>query len=583
MNVIQPSIPSNWLDVCTDVFAPEESRGDSPLARVWDELRRSLSAGAGLHEVELAMRRVTRRFHEMMLQALREALQQLDDRLANPPCPDCMRPMWRNRLEALTLQFLEGEIHLLRRYCECRTCSIRLHPLDVWLGLPEEGECTPQFGQDLCLLTIHLPAQTAVDVLAALTGRRFARSALQQHVQRDGDALVALEREEAAGLWPWDEKNRIREVRPLAGPPLRYAPVSGDVLIIEMDGVFANVGREPSIIAEFEEYEALKKQLAKDGKPPPREAPTRFREVRQARLYRMEDRVTKKTRSGGRRTSLSRSETMSVVNDPEYFRRRVQAVTHSWQATKYKRIVVLGDGGDFVWEVSRTIVNATDEVLDVQHARSHIHGCSRALYGDGTPGATAWGRKWCAHVYDHGPDGLLAELTRLKEEGVPAPADRVFTNLLDYVTKHRLRMDYPRFRALGLPIASGAIESANRQVVGDRCKRSGMRWTRDGLQRILSLRAAYLSGNWERVFAAIRAHRAIRTPVKVQLNEQTASPPENEVAGEPQPVAAALSQAIESSDWLPDIPARKIPELLRSGFLKRMSDGKLVEARVTTA
>lgn len=583
MRVIQPSIPSNWFDVCADVFAVTGDRDASPLSRAWAVLRRLLSSGGGLHEVELAMRKVTRHFHEMMLQALREDLQKLDERLAHPPCPDCARPMWRNRLEALTLQFLEGKIRLLRRYCECRSCGVRLHPLDVWLGLPEKGECTPQFGQDLCLLSIHLPAQTAVDVLAALTGRRFARSALQQHVERDGDALVALERAEAASLWPWDEKNQIRAIGPLAGPPLRQAPAPGDVLIIEMDGVFANVGREPSIIAQFAEYEALKKQLAKDGKPPPREAPTRFREVRQARMYRMEDRVTKKTRTGGRRISLSRSETVSVVNDPEYFRQRVQAVTHSWQATKYKRIVVLGDGGDFVWEVSRTIVNATDEVLDVQHARSHIHGCSRALYGDGTPGATAWGRKWCAHVYDHGPDGLLAELTRLKEEGVPASADRVFTNLLDYVIKHRHRMDYPRFRALGLPIASGAIESANRQVVGDRCKRSGMRWTRDGLQRILSLRAAYLSGNWERAFTAIRTHRAIHTPVEVQLGEEAARPLQNEACEATPPVSQEKPQAIENSDSLPDIPARKVPELLRSGFLKRMTDGRLVEARVATA
>ena len=218
MNVIQPSIPSNWLDVCADVFAMKDRRGDSPLPRAWDELRRSLSSGAGLYEVELALRKVTRRFREIMLEALREALQQVDDRLAQPPCPDCTRAMWRNRLETLTLQFLEGDISLLRRYCECRSCGIRLHPLDVWLGLPEKGECTPQFGQDLCLLSIHLPGQTAVDVLAAITGRRFARSALQQHVQRDGDALVALEREEATGLWPWDEKNRIRVVPPGTEP-----------------------------------------------------------------------------------------------------------------------------------------------------------------------------------------------------------------------------------------------------------------------------------------------------------------------------------------------------------------------------
>lgn len=341
-----------------------------------------------------------------------------------------------------------------------------------------------------------------------------------------------------------------------------------------MDGVFANIGREPSIIAEFEEYETLKKQLDKDGKPPPTEVPSRYREVRQARLYRLEDRVTKKTRRGGRRTSLARSETVSVVNDPDDFRRRMQAVLSSWQATKYKRIAVLGDGGDFVWEISGTIVNAMIEVLDVQHARSHIHACGRALCGGGAAGATAWGKEWCAHVYDHGPDGLLAERARLKQQEVPASADKVLTNLLDYVTNHRLRMDYPRFRALGLPIASGAIESANRQVVGDRCKRSGMRWTRDGLQRILSLRAAYLSGNGECAFTAIRAHRAIHTRTKVQLRDE---------GTRPSPETPPSPPATEASDSLPDIPPRKIPDLLRSGFLKRTADGRLVEARSVAA
>lgn len=264
-----------------------------------------------------------------------------------------------------------------------------------------------------------------------------------------------------------------------------------------------------------------------------------------------------------------------------YFRRRIQAVTHSWQATKYKRIVVLGDGGEFVWEVSRTIVNASVEVLDIQHARSHIHACGRALYGDGTAGVTAWGREWCAHVYDHGPDGLLAELARLKQQGVPAAAEKVLSNLIDYVTKHRLRMDYPRFRALGLPIASGAIESANRQVVGDRCKRSGMRWTRDGLQRILTLRAAYLSGNWERAFAAIRARRAISRAVNVRLDPNATDVLDS--GAEPLPLRAAEERACEPIDQLPDIPPRKIPELLRNGFLTRLADGKLVETRVATA
>lgn len=574
MSVLQRCTSINWLGLCEGVFAPDRGLADSPLAPAWFRLLGSLSEGAGFHAAELALRKLTQQFHEMVLDALRDALQALDARLAHPPCPECQRPMWRNRLESLTLQLLEGELRLLRRYCECRACGIRLHPLDVWLGLPDKGECAPQFGQDLCLLAIHLPAQTSIDVLATRTGRRLARTALQQHVERDGDALVALEREEAESLWPWDEKQRIRAIPPLAGPGLRNTPPPGRGLVIEMDGVFANLGREPAIIQEFKQHEALKKAALEAGKSLPHDVPSRFREVRQARLYRLEDRVTKRTKSGGQRTTLTRSETVSVVNDPEHFRKRVQAVIHTWQADRYDVTVALGDGGEFVWEIARTLMNATYEILDVQHARSHIHACGRALHGEGTPEARAWAKRWCHSVYEHGPTALLEELTRLREQGLEPATARVVKNLLDYVTLHRHRMDYARFRSLGLPIASGAIESANRQVVGDRCKRSGMRWTRDGLQRILSLRAAYLSGNWSRAFVAIRRHRALRTAARAHLS---ASPQPSSRQQAPSRPAATPSAG--RSPCLRDIPDRKIVALLRSGFLKRSAGGLLEEAR----
>lgn len=578
MNVFQTSLPCKWLELCTGLFAPDKDSSESPLSRAWQTVLRSLSEGACFHRAELALRQVTRQFHSMLLDALREALQTLDARLAHPPCPDCQSPMWQNRLESLTIHLLEGEIKLLRRYCECRPCGIRLHPLDVWLGLPEKGECSPQFGQDLCLLAVHLPAQTAVDVLSALTGRRFARTALQQHVERDAGALVALEREEAASLWPWDEKGRIRPIHPLGRPSLRVTPPPGRGLIVELDGVFANLGREPSILKELEQYDAAKKAAAQAGTSPPDEAPSRFREVRQARIYRLEDRVTKRTRSGGQRTTLTRSETVSVVNDPEYFRRRVQAVTHSWQADRYDFSAVLGDGGDFVWEVARTILNATYEILDVQHARSHIHTCGRALHGEGTAEAGAWAKRWCHVVYEQGPATLLTELSRLQDQGLTPAVHRVVKNLLDYVRQHKHRMDYPRFRSLGLPIASGAIESANRQVVGDRCKRSGMRWTREGLQRLLSLRAAYLSGNWAQAFVAIRQRRVLRTPLRLHLLE---AHPRTVQASPSSPDSSRKLEVLTDHEMASrlGVPDRKVPSLLLSGFLRRNANGQLEEAR----
>jgi hypothetical protein len=65
-----------------------------------------------------------------------------------------------------------------------------------------------------------------------------------------------------------------------------------------------------------------------------------------------------------------------------------------------------------------------------------------------------------------------------------------------YFRTNRARMDYPTYRARGLHIGSGVVEAACKQVVGARCKRTGMRWSQPGLQAILSLRTLWLNDRW---------------------------------------------------------------------------------------
>jgi len=58
-------------------------------------------------------------------------------------------------------------------------------------------------------------------------------------------------------------------------------------------------------------------------------------------------------------------------------------------------------------------------------------------------------------------------------------------------------MKYSEYRAAGLPIGSGVVEAACKTLVGQRFKRAGMRWSIDGGQKILNLRAAVLSNRWD--------------------------------------------------------------------------------------
>ena len=65
---------------------------------------------------------------------------------------------------------------------------------------------------------------------------------------------------------------------------------------------------------------------------------------------------------------------------------------------------------------------------------------------------------------------------------------------------------YAEFRAAGLCVGSGIVESACKSIVGSRLKQSGMRWTVNAANAILSLRCCTKSGRyedfWERRSAA---------------------------------------------------------------------------------
>jgi hypothetical protein len=66
-----------------------------------------------------------------------------------------------------------------------------------------------------------------------------------------------------------------------------------------------------------------------------------------------------------------------------------------------------------------------------------------------------------------------------------------------YFTAHQHRMKYHEYLAAGYPIATGVIEGACRHLVKDRLERSGMRWTTEGAQAMLTLRSIKASDSWD--------------------------------------------------------------------------------------
>jgi hypothetical protein len=100
----------------------------------------------------------------------------------------------------------------------------------------------------------------------------------------------------------------------------------------------------------------------------------------------------------------------------------------------------------------------------------------------------AWGGRAAVVI-----DTLKSQLSRMRTDASNAPqACRVVELATAYVEQNKQRMDYPRYRRLGLPVSSSLVESLVKQI-NHRVKGTEQFWNNGGLEAVLQVRAAYLS------------------------------------------------------------------------------------------
>ena len=73
-------------------------------------------------------------------------------------------------------------------------------------------------------------------------------------------------------------------------------------------------------------------------------------------------------------------------------------------------------------------------------------------------------------------------------------------------------MNYRQYREQHLPIGSGTVESACKNVVAARMKQSGMTWTLEGAKHMLQIRASLMSSRFARDFQHVPSSRSYRLP-----------------------------------------------------------------------
>jgi hypothetical protein len=137
-------------------------------------------------------------------------------------------------------------------------------------------------------------------------------------------------------------------------------------------------------------------------------------------------------------------------------------------------------------------------ILDFVHLLTYVYHAAQAAGGS----AKEWWRryvKWLRWAWGGERSKLLSALTRASQDaGAPpkgaAESDprRLIASARTYVTNNLDKMDYPRYRKLGLPTSSAPVESEIKQF-NRRVKGTEKFWTEEGAEAVLEVRSAYLS------------------------------------------------------------------------------------------
>ena len=184
---------------------------------------------------------------------------------------------------------------------------------------------------------------------------------------------------------------------------------------------------------------------------------------------------------------------VGAIETAEPFGRRIYAEAVRRGLPNADKVVVLGDGAEWIRNLAELHFPEAIQIVDLYHTREHVSELCKILFAPNPDEMEKHRILWWNHL-DEGNDrencrtrlDKIGPMTRRRSEEVEKQ--------IAYLIKNKERMRYDKFRAQGLFVGSGVIEAGCKTVIGTRLKQSGMEWSVRGANAIISLRCMFVSG-----------------------------------------------------------------------------------------
>jgi hypothetical protein len=336
-----------------------------------------------------------------------------------------------------------GHITILTSFGD--VCFPKIHPLST---APGGFKISPYLQECLCLAGTKMAFEEASQEIKTLKGIDVNAKQIERLCHHYGESLAQVDWGQA-----YNEAVQLR------------LPLKDEVTYAMMDG---------SMILTRQKSESWK-------------------EVKLLRMFQCCDRVEAISKG---RNYIGRSAYVAHLGNHEgFFDKAIEVLP-----TK-SPLVFVCDGAKWIWKWIEEYYPHSTQILDLYHCKEHLYAFANMYYAKDQHHAKQWVES-CV-------DLLMAQ--KVKEflesiAGLPCTQkhlEKEKQKLYNYLQNNETRINYGLFKKNGLLYGSGAIESANRDIIQKRMKLSGQRWTLSGAQQMLNLRVCYKSGQTSRLHELI--------------------------------------------------------------------------------
>lgn len=188
------------------------------------------------------------------------------------------------------------------------------------------------------------------------------------------------------------------------------------------------------------------------------------------------------------------------LGSPELFGRLLwaEAQSRGWEGVYDTQVV--GDGARWIWHLTQEHFYDSCQTVDWYHAADHLHAAAHLYRPDSPIAAQRW-YKTAETTLFQGHADRIAHMLAQEAVGNSQRAQDLRTEA-QFFENNKRRMQYLEFREEGYLLGSGPVESGAKQFKA-RFTGPGMRWSRAGLERLLPVRAAILSSQFDHLWPSL--------------------------------------------------------------------------------